>query len=299
MGHFKDDNLPLSGTSILVTRSAHQARELTDKLKALGADSVELSVIEIQPPDSWEPLDSAIDHLGEYDWLLFASKNAVTAFVSRLRLKRPSFADGIWQTKEMPRIAVIGKSTESVAIESGLPVDYKPSAFIAETFIEEFPGYPSLSGLNFLWPRADIGRNYIEEKLGQASGTVKIVNVYKTGLPSDISSLSDRLHRLVEAEQLDAITLASAQTAANLAMVIAHKWKKQNEIANGRVQDEPYFVNRIKDLLKNITVLSIGPETSSGAKKHLGKVDLEANPHSVDGMIIALLKHFAGGKAKN
>jgi uroporphyrinogen-III synthase len=298
MSTLKDDKLPLSGTSILVTRSAHQARDFTDKLKILGAQPIELSVIEIQPPDSWGPIDDAIDAITKYDWLLFASSNAVAAFISRLRIKQPSFA-AQWNANKMPRVAVIGTSTEKLAIESGLPVDYKPSVFIAETFIEEFPGYPSLSGLNFLWPRADIGRNYIEEKLGQASGKVEIVNVYKTGLPSDIVALSNRFHQLLRDEQFAVLTLASAQTAANLATVIAHKWRQENKVENGKGQDEAYFVNRIKDLLKNITVLSIGPETSSGARKHLGKVDLEANPHSVDGMIIALLKHFAGGKAQN
>ena len=298
MGHLKKDNLPLSGTSILVTRSAHQAKDFTEKLNALGANAIELSVIEIQPPDSWEPLDIAIDHIGQYDWLLFASSNAVTAFVSRLRIKKPSFA-AQWNENRMPRVAVIGTSTEELAIESGLPVDYKPSVFIAETFIEEFPGYPSLSGWNFLWPRGEIGRNYIEEKLVQASGKVKIVNAYQTGLPSDIVALSNRFHQLLRDEQLGVLTLASAQTAANLATVIAHKWRQENKVESGKWQDEAHFVNRIKDLLKNITVLSIGPETSSGARKHLGKLDLEANPHSVNGMIIALLKHFAGEKAKN
>lgn len=298
MGHLKDDNLPLSGTSILVTRSAHQAKDFTEKLNALGANAIELSVIEIQPPDSWESLDNAIDHIGQYDWLLFASSNAVSAFVSRLQIKQPSFA-AQWNENKMPRVAVIGTSTEAVAIESGLPVDYKPSAYIAETFIEEFPGYPSLSGWNFLWPRGETGRNYIEEKLIQASGKVKIVNAYKTGLPSDIVALSNRFHQLLRGEQFGVLTLASAQTAANLATVIAHKWRQENKVENAQWQDEAYFVNQIKDLLKNITVLSIGPETSSGARKHLGKLDLEANPHSVNGMIIALLKHFAGGKAQN
>ena len=40
----------LEGKRILVTRAAHQAGKLSEGLRALGAEPVEVPVLEIQPP---------------------------------------------------------------------------------------------------------------------------------------------------------------------------------------------------------------------------------------------------------
>ena len=42
-------SLPLSGRRVLVTRAAHQAGKLSEGLRALGAEPVEVPVLEIQP----------------------------------------------------------------------------------------------------------------------------------------------------------------------------------------------------------------------------------------------------------
>ncbi len=43
------ERLPLFGTRIVVTRAQGQAAELSDKLRSLGADAIELPVIQIAP----------------------------------------------------------------------------------------------------------------------------------------------------------------------------------------------------------------------------------------------------------
>ena len=52
--------LPLAGKRILVTRALHQAGKLSDGLRALGAEPVEVPVLEIRPPASFEQMDAAI-----------------------------------------------------------------------------------------------------------------------------------------------------------------------------------------------------------------------------------------------
>ena len=71
--------LPLAGRRVLVTRAAHQAGKLSDALRALGAEPVEVPVLEIGPPENLEPLDAALRKLATYDWLIFTSANAVRA----------------------------------------------------------------------------------------------------------------------------------------------------------------------------------------------------------------------------
>ena len=53
-------SLPLAGKRVLVTRALHQAGKLSEGLRALGAEPVEVPVLEIRPPESFEALDAAL-----------------------------------------------------------------------------------------------------------------------------------------------------------------------------------------------------------------------------------------------
>lgn len=288
------DVSPLAGVRILITRAEHQAKPFVDRLAELGAETIVIPVIEISSPDSWQAFDAAVAKLDDYDWVVFASANAVKAFVERTRQLKPQAS--------RPLIAVMGQTTERVAHEHGLKVAYKPDNFISESFIEHFPGYPNLAGLKLLWPRTNIGRNYLAEEFTKAGARIDVVEAYKTCLPSQFTSYCQTLHELLSAGKIDVITVASAQTAANLALILAAKWR---DMANaGTDADEPGSVlsaplkGRVREVLTNVTVLAIGPETSAAAQDHLGKLDLEANPHNSEGMIAALIKHFAAKKSK-
>ena len=70
---------PLAGRRVLVTRALHQAGKLSEGLRALGAEAVEVPVLEIRPPESYATLDAAIVRLERYDWLILTSANAVRA----------------------------------------------------------------------------------------------------------------------------------------------------------------------------------------------------------------------------
>ena len=77
---------------ILVTRSPHQASELADALRALGADPILIPTIELTAPTTYAPLDEALAHLDHFHWLLFTSANAVEAFHRRLFSKEGTSA---------------------------------------------------------------------------------------------------------------------------------------------------------------------------------------------------------------
>ena len=78
------DARPLFGKRVLVTRPRDQAAELVDLLESFGAEAVESPLIRIAPPEDDGPLDEACANLGAFDWIVFASANAVDAFIRRL-----------------------------------------------------------------------------------------------------------------------------------------------------------------------------------------------------------------------
>ena len=77
--------LPLAGRTVLVTRARHQAGQLSEKLRALGAEVLEIPAIEIVPPESFAALDQALRNLSQYQWLIVTSANGVAALAARMR----------------------------------------------------------------------------------------------------------------------------------------------------------------------------------------------------------------------
>jgi hypothetical protein len=54
---------PLARRRILITRAPHQASELADRLRELGAIPILIPTIEIAPPASYAALDAALAQL--------------------------------------------------------------------------------------------------------------------------------------------------------------------------------------------------------------------------------------------
>ena len=74
------EHRPLFGQRIVVTRTREQASQLSRHLLELGAEVLEIPTIKIVPPDNKQHLMDALLGLGEYDWIVFTSPNAVEFF---------------------------------------------------------------------------------------------------------------------------------------------------------------------------------------------------------------------------
>ena len=146
---------PLQGRTVVVTRAASQAAELTTLLESYGAKVIVCPTIEIREPESYERLDEALDHLYGYDWLIFTSTNGVEYFNKRLleRGLRIEILDEI-------RVCAIGQRTAEKLHDAHVHVDLVPSQSTAEgvfAALSEFAGGEEhLRGLNI--PAATRGR---------------------------------------------------------------------------------------------------------------------------------------------
>lgn len=280
---------PLAGLKVLVTRARGQAEEFTELLVPLGAEVSEIPVIEISQPQDFAGLDRALHNINQYDWLIFASKNAVEHTIARAQaigVVLPNQSGGGGKTG--PKLAAIGPSTASELIKNGLVVDYCPSNFLAEFLVEEFPGYPNLLGTKVLWPKTNIGRTLIADKLIAAGATVDTALAYLTGLPSGHMDLARQLVDTLEAGKIDVITLASAQSARNLAELINMGLSLQ--------KGGPYTLEAVKRLLSQVKIAAIGPITANAAREVLGKADIEAAEYTIPGLTEALLASLKFGQ---
>jgi uroporphyrinogen III methyltransferase/synthase len=245
---------PLFGRSVVVTRAREQASELRARLEAIGAEVVELPTIRV------EPLDFALPALGEYEWLVFTSVNAVHAFFER------GFDPCGLDTRALGgvSIAAIGAATEAALLSRGVRPDLVPDRAVAESLVDAFPSPPNGGG-RMLLPRAEAGRDVLPEGLRTRGWTVDVLPVYRTVRAESDASTVER----VRAGKVDAITFTSSSTVTNLCDAL------------GSVPD-PQPV-----------VVSIGPATSATAVARGLRVDVEATDHTIDGVIDALLSVLA------
>src|SRR5580658_3361746 len=95
-------NRPLRKMRVLVGRARHQASALSSELKKFGARVLEIPFIEIRQPRSYQPLDSALKNLADYDWLILTSVNGVEAMWARMAKLKLDYA-GLWEGYDFSR----------------------------------------------------------------------------------------------------------------------------------------------------------------------------------------------------
>lgn len=200
------ERLPLFGKRIMITRSRNQVGDLRGMLMGLGAEVLVAPAIEIADPPDWAPVDAAIVALDRFDWLVFASGNAIERFVKRVRMLHGNL-NGLSHV----RVAVVGRKSAERVQSYGLRVDLCPRQHTAAGLVEQLAGV-DLSGLNVLIPRAEKGRRTIPDALRAQGARVREVVVYRTVKPPGISQqVVGRLKR----REVDMIVFSSPSAALN------------------------------------------------------------------------------------
>jgi uroporphyrinogen-III synthase len=253
---------PLAGRTIAVTRAEQQLGEARRLFAATGAAVIDIPALVITPPDHWGPLDDALAELDSFHWIVFSSANGVEALEQRLARR----GSGLARRPAGLRLAAVGRKTARCLEEIGAPADFVPPAFVADSLIEHFP--VSGWGLRLLLPRVQSGgRTVLAEAFGEAGARVVEVAAYETRCPDGLPS--DALAALSQG-RLDALTFSSAKTVSHTVQLL-----KQ---ALG--DDWPMG-------LAHTCVVSIGPQTSARCRELLGRVDAEASPHDLEGLVAA------------
>jgi uroporphyrinogen III methyltransferase/synthase len=272
-GIAEPEKAALSGVGVLVTRDARQSTDLTAQLRALGASVIEFPVIEIAAPASSADLDRALFNLASYDWVVFASTNAVDSFANRIvSLGIPS------NTLTHCSLGAVGAKTAERARSYGLEIDFCPENFSAVDFVREFCQVHEPGGKKFLWPRTNVGNLTIKDLLEEHGASVDAVVAYETVLPQQSLERRAELAQIVKRRQVDVITLTSSQAAKNLHYLLG-------ELAN----DKPS--------LDNLSIASIGSQTHSAVEQLFSCVCFRSEDSTIEALVEAIVKHHKSSKA--
>lgn len=246
---------PLFGVRVIVTRAQKQAAELCELLREQGAQPIEIPVIELAPVEEYAVLDRCLAQLGSYDWLVFTSTNAVEFFFARLRAKE------VDARTIRGRICAIGPGTAASLEAFYLRPDLVPSEAVSEGVAAAFARY-DMQGKRILIPRAAEAREVIPEALMAMGASVDVAETYRNSVPAEAADL---VRNYLAGLRANWITFTSGSTVRNWLALAG------------------------SESLEGLRVATIGPATSEIARKHGIDVGVEADPHTIAGLVDAVV----------
>ena len=257
---------PLFGKKIAVTRARAQSAELKALLEQVGAEIVELPLLNVVPEVNKEIASEVFAGLGTYEWIVFTSINGVREF---LTLFFRGFQD--LRCLGPARIACVGKATAEELNRHHLQVDLVPKKATAENLAQALIESESLENANVLVVTGNRNRDVLVEMLeGVGHAIVDAMQVYATGFNHlKGSKEAERFCR----EGADAIVFASSSAVESFV-------EQQDDLALEKEAHKPIHC-------------SIGPATSRTLKQKDLEVHLEASHANLPAVVEVLSQHFA------
>ncbi|MGH9686104.1 MAG: uroporphyrinogen-III synthase [Candidatus Acidiferrales bacterium] len=263
---------PLAGKRIVMTRAPEQAPTFFRALTDAGASVILFPCIEFAAPDDYGPLDSAISHLDEFDWLTFTSQNAVRFFTRRHRARGTAHSA---PTSRRPKVAALGNATAEVATKLEWPPDFVASN--ARSGAEFVSALASLArGQRILLPQSDQADERIPTALREVGAFVTCVVAYRACMPKSLDS--NALAR-IRRDETDMIFFASPSAFRNFAQAVGEETMEQ--------------------LAKDSAFGAIGPTTAGAIRAAGVRVGIESPQPSASAIVKSMHEFFiARGSAK-
>lgn len=189
-----------------------------------------------------------------FDWLFFTSKNGVSAFFESLPV-----GDPLWQTP----VAVVGPATGAELTTFDRTADFISPRFDGEGAAMAFRDAVPCLGLRFLWPCGNLANRRLSEILEESGASVTPLVVYKTTLVESLSEehqarLAQPLHMLV-------FTSPSAVSA----------YQRLAPCPDART-----------------AIACLGPKTREEAMLAFGRVDVQADPSTLEALAEAIGRYY-------
>ena len=261
------EQLPLFGRRIVITRARDQAADWRRRLEDLGAEVLELPLVEIRPFADRETIVDVFGEIGRYDWLVFTSANGVRHFFDKfLKAFRDLRALGVM------RIACVGESTAAAVRALHLEVEVCPAEATAEALADALVATGSLDNAKALVVTGNLNRDTLVRKLEAGRAIVDRLQVYEN-VPADLAR--EPAAEAFRERGADAILFASSSAVRAFA---AQAYALQPGAG-----------------AKHPLAGSIGPATSEAMREAGVPVDFASKTADRDGLIAALIEKLAAG----
>lgn len=215
-----NNEAPLQGRRLWVTRPAAQAAPLCDALTAQGAEVLLWPLLDIGPPADPTLLAAALQQLASFELAIFISPSALDAVFAQLASPWPA---------SLP-VAVVGPGSAKRAAEFGVAqIICPPQQFDSEGLLA-MPELQNLAGQRIVIFRGQGGRELLPSALIAAGAQLSLISCYQRLPPAwDASEL---LTQLIQG--CDGLIISSSEAAQ-------HLFRIGGELAQHRLQSVQYF----------------------------------------------------------
>ncbi|MFH1862988.1 MAG: uroporphyrinogen-III C-methyltransferase [bacterium] len=259
----------LTGKTVMVTRPGDLAKPMYRLLRQHGAEVLPLPTISIRAHDdavNWRKFQSILLSENQQDerWLVFTSESGVRHFFQQARQR-----DLHQRSLRYLNVAAVGNGTARELEVLGVDADFVPSRATTLTLARELS--ERLQGKNTfaLRVRGNLGDDQVERTLAESGVGVLPLQVYRT----ETAVWDDGMFALLEERPPDIITFTSGSTVTSFCQILGDKCART--------------------LAKSALIASIGPMTTEVAKKAGFKVVIEAQTHSVPGLVEAIVQQVS------
>jgi uroporphyrinogen III methyltransferase/synthase len=258
------EHLPLFGRRVAITRTRDQNSELRDKLETLGAEVLELPLIQISKEVDRQGFVEILTELGGYDWIVFTSANGVRFFFEDFLKGFPDI-----RALGMLRFACVGKATAQEIERYHIKVECMPDTATGASLADALIATESLDSAKVIVVTGNLNRDVLVRKLEAAGAIVDSLLLYKTE-KTDLTSnpVADDFRE----KGVDAILFASSSAVQSFS-------EQSAELA-------------LSPAAKLPLIGSIGPQTSETMKKVGMAMGFEAKKPSLDALIDGLIKNL-------
>ena len=252
----------LSGQRVVVTRARTQSEDFTRSLAERGARAIAVPSIKIEPHTDRESIVDAIAGLNGYDWVIFSSANGVDMFFTLFFRKFKDMRDF-----GGARIAAVGPATAARLEALRLQVDVVPKVFTGKEVAKAIDKFDALENRRILLIRPEKGSADLPKTLEDMGAIVDDIPFYRT-----VSEQPEVMENAaLRSEGADWLTFCSPSAVKHF--------------------HAQYDLKEMTRQFTGLKLASIGPETTNAIRELGLEVTVEAEPHTVPGMIEAMERY--------
>jgi uroporphyrinogen-III synthase len=179
--------------AVVVTRDEPRDGPLGASLRARGLEVLWWPVVRICPPDDPRPLEEALAHAAEFDWIVFASRHAVEAVAPRCPPPKGA------------RIAAVGASTAAALRAHGWDPEVVPDEAHADALVAALAAHLA-PGARVLLPASSRALPALAYGLRRLGARVVQVEAYRNeAAPLDVKAC----RATIESGAVGAVTFTS------------------------------------------------------------------------------------------
>jgi len=269
-----NENMPLSGINVLVTRAREQAGELTVGLESMGARVHVVPAVLMEPEADQTGIRELLDDPGSCDNLVFTSVNGVEFFLKFLENDPVGAGTGpVPAPADLPPALCVGSKTAMAWKKAGGKVGLVPEKYTAHGLLDMLD--EDLSGQRFVVLRPREVTTALGELIQARGGAVKELILYRTVVPEEGTA---DLQRAMEAG-IDALTFASPSAVKGIIELSGKREEPLRQAQDGA---------GARSLL-DLPAICIGPTTARAADE-AGFLEVYfPDEHTTDGIIDELM----------